>query len=96
MQPDEHGVCVTVGYPMRRDGSNYEAEAIVYIWGGRTVARFIAHGYAGRDARAVVERRAQAWLAADAETRLTMQRQEDADKNRRSAWWRKWWANDAA
>jgi hypothetical protein len=87
--PDEYRVCVTSGYPMSNDGSNTEAEAIVYLWGGRTAARFIACGYAGRDARAVVTTRAQAWIAADDEARATMQRLETAHATPRSHWWRR-------
>lgn len=93
MQPDEYRVCVAGGYTMRVRGAGYEAEAIVYLWGGRTVARFIAGGMLGAvKARAAVEARAQAWIAADDEARAAMQACEWRTTWVRGDFWRKWWA----
>jgi hypothetical protein len=67
-------VCVTDGYPIGRPGGKYEAEAIVYTYGGRTVARFIRSGprrpdgsyrpMSADDLRAFVRAQAEAWIEA--------------------------------
>jgi hypothetical protein len=69
-------VCVVGGYITPHSTSAYEAEAIVYTYGGRTVARFVACSPSHlstrggsiwsvvQKLRVVVERQAHAWIEA--------------------------------
>ena len=89
MEPD-YQVCVCSGGKVGATfgGGNRAAGAEAIVWApgtcGRVFARFKHEGSRSRD---VVQRRAEAWIAAEPWLREIMARKEREQDHKRSQWW---------